>query len=62
MKNVERNSVFVQGVNEGIKDGSFNGNDEIIALACIDISMSLARIADSLEKLASAPKGESKCQ
>ena len=51
MTNVERNSVFVQGVNEGIKDGSFNGNDEIIALACIDISMSLARIADSLEKL-----------
>lgn len=51
MMNVERNSVFVQGVNEGIKDGSFNGNDEIIALACIDISMSLARIADSLEKL-----------
>ena len=51
MVNTERNSVFVQGVNEGIKDGSFNGNDEIIALACIDISLSLARIADSLEKL-----------
>lgn len=53
MTNMERNSVFVQGVNEGIKTGSLNSIDEINSLASIDISQSLARIADSLEKLVS---------
>ena len=51
MTNIERNSVFVQGVNEGIKTGSLISIDEINSLASIDISQSLARIADSLEKL-----------
>ena len=56
MTNTERNSVFVQGVNEGIKVGSFRSIEEINALASIDISQSLARIADSLEKLVSEQK------
>ena len=43
--------------NEGIKTGSLISIDEINSLASIDISQSLARIADSLEKLVSEQNG-----
>lgn len=58
MTNVERNAGLVQRISEGSKNESFYGMDEIDTFIQIDISMSLARIADSLEKLVSVQKGE----
>ena len=58
MTNVDRNDAILKTIYEGVKDGSFIDSDEIKMLVSTDISQSLARIADSLEKLVSASKGE----
>lgn len=56
MTNVGRNAFVIKGINEGLKDGSFYNSDEVKILLIVDISQSLASIADSLEKLVSAQK------